>query len=559
MLTMIIGGLWHGAAWTFVLWGTYQGIILVGHRLPAPGSNRIHPTRPVDRACWKLVRIVRDVPHGLLRLAALPRPVDGAGRRHAPGDRRSTRRSRRRAYLLPVAVIVLPLLAVSLQYLSKDLDVIERTPWYVRSVFYTACFYAFVLGGRVRRRPVHLLPVLNGTGSCFWEIPAHVEDRGPGFPVPWGLAGMLALVGLIEGFIGRQPERFLNAAAFDWYASGKVARQREKAGRFDVLIVGDSMLKFGLAPRVVESRLEPGRRVDNLALLDGKPALSAVVFERALASGARPSALIVDGSPEALNQPAWHLLTNPHWNALMASPGEAWDLARTYHDRAFFGRLILARALPSYRCRDQVRDAINAALGGRSDENPNLDANEPLTRNRQVNRGGVLLPKEPKFRGEVPSQMSADVLNGTCDIQFETAHYVRRLIRLAAEHKVAVFWLLPPNAPVVIDHRDRSGVHARIDRFVRGLQTQFPNLTVLDARHAGYPNHVFVDPVHLDRDGAVALSTDVGDVIERTLCHSEPSTRWVNLPAYRARAGSEVEPLALEDLGQSRARTKIKR
>ena len=24
---------------------------------------------------------------------------------------------------------------------------IARTPWYVRSVFYTVCFYAFVLGG----------------------------------------------------------------------------------------------------------------------------------------------------------------------------------------------------------------------------------------------------------------------------------------------------------------------------------------------------------------------------------------------------------------------------
>lgn len=29
MLTMILGGLWHGAAWTFVLWGVYQGLVLV--------------------------------------------------------------------------------------------------------------------------------------------------------------------------------------------------------------------------------------------------------------------------------------------------------------------------------------------------------------------------------------------------------------------------------------------------------------------------------------------------------------------------------------------------
>jgi alginate O-acetyltransferase complex protein AlgI len=33
LLTMVLGGLWHGAAWNFVLWGLYQGLLLVGHRL----------------------------------------------------------------------------------------------------------------------------------------------------------------------------------------------------------------------------------------------------------------------------------------------------------------------------------------------------------------------------------------------------------------------------------------------------------------------------------------------------------------------------------------------
>ncbi len=33
MLTMLLGGLWHGANWTFVLWGAYHGLLLVGFRL----------------------------------------------------------------------------------------------------------------------------------------------------------------------------------------------------------------------------------------------------------------------------------------------------------------------------------------------------------------------------------------------------------------------------------------------------------------------------------------------------------------------------------------------
>ena len=33
MITMVLGGLWHGAAWTFVVWGAYHGAILVAYRL----------------------------------------------------------------------------------------------------------------------------------------------------------------------------------------------------------------------------------------------------------------------------------------------------------------------------------------------------------------------------------------------------------------------------------------------------------------------------------------------------------------------------------------------
>jgi alginate O-acetyltransferase complex protein AlgI len=33
LLTMTLGGLWHGAAWNFVLWGLYHGVWLCAHRL----------------------------------------------------------------------------------------------------------------------------------------------------------------------------------------------------------------------------------------------------------------------------------------------------------------------------------------------------------------------------------------------------------------------------------------------------------------------------------------------------------------------------------------------
>lgn len=32
VVTMVLGGLWHGAAWTFVIWGAYHGVLLAVHR-----------------------------------------------------------------------------------------------------------------------------------------------------------------------------------------------------------------------------------------------------------------------------------------------------------------------------------------------------------------------------------------------------------------------------------------------------------------------------------------------------------------------------------------------
>ena len=38
-LTMMLGGLWHGAAWTFLLWGTLHGAFLIAHRLSTSGGR----------------------------------------------------------------------------------------------------------------------------------------------------------------------------------------------------------------------------------------------------------------------------------------------------------------------------------------------------------------------------------------------------------------------------------------------------------------------------------------------------------------------------------------
>jgi alginate O-acetyltransferase complex protein AlgI len=48
MITMVLGGLWHGAAWTFVFWGAYHGGLLATHQWRVRRSDAERPTGRID-------------------------------------------------------------------------------------------------------------------------------------------------------------------------------------------------------------------------------------------------------------------------------------------------------------------------------------------------------------------------------------------------------------------------------------------------------------------------------------------------------------------------------
>ena len=58
-ITMLLGGLWHGAAWTFVIWGAYQGILLIVYRLAEPLLKKIHqPAGLLGKRAWFSLRVI---------------------------------------------------------------------------------------------------------------------------------------------------------------------------------------------------------------------------------------------------------------------------------------------------------------------------------------------------------------------------------------------------------------------------------------------------------------------------------------------------------------------
>ncbi|HLH29591.1 MAG TPA: DUF5989 family protein [Terriglobia bacterium] len=46
VFSMTLFGLWHAAKWTFILWGLYHGLLLVGHRLGQQAKRRLQITAP---------------------------------------------------------------------------------------------------------------------------------------------------------------------------------------------------------------------------------------------------------------------------------------------------------------------------------------------------------------------------------------------------------------------------------------------------------------------------------------------------------------------------------
>ncbi len=141
LLTMILGGLWHGAAWNFILWGLYQGMLLVVHRLAHenwPASWRSdHPRR------WTWLKIIvmfQFTCYGwlLFRANSLHQIVTMTASLAHPLDTFDWDR------IGHIAVYALPLMLVQLyQYFSGELLFMKRLrlPVELKTACYSALMY----------------------------------------------------------------------------------------------------------------------------------------------------------------------------------------------------------------------------------------------------------------------------------------------------------------------------------------------------------------------------------------------------------------------------------
>ena len=150
LITMILGGLWHGAAWTFILWGAYWGLVLVIAREIGSWSQR-HGIVIPGGLNWKRVALALLMFHVtcygwlIFRARSLAHVVDLTNR-IAGGFFASV--PELPALLLPVVLIVVPLLVVHIYQARHDS---ESAPLAlvppIRYALYGAVFYLVLLFG----------------------------------------------------------------------------------------------------------------------------------------------------------------------------------------------------------------------------------------------------------------------------------------------------------------------------------------------------------------------------------------------------------------------------
>jgi hypothetical protein len=363
----------------------------------------------------------------------------------------------------------------------------------------------------------------------------------PARAAPLGLVGMFVLVALTECMVQRHEIDFVHMLFWDWKDNRGLAAR--VAPGCEILCFGDSQVKLGVIPQVFEARLR--RPAYNLAVLAATPPSAYYQLKKSLAAGATPTAIVVNYKIDKL--PLSPGVQHREWPELL-SLWECWEIAAATSKPSVLASVTLGWLLPSYRGRRDIRAQLLRTLDGKKNELP--VTSQAYRRNWRLNRGALVASREPLKRDtEVLPNLVYEPNYWRCDSA--NAQYVRGFLQLAAARQIPVFWIIPPVSPATQRVGELRGFDERYTALVCWLASQFPNLTVIDGRHADYPLAAFCDPIHLNRLGAETLSVSLAEIIGHSLRDGSQASRWLTLPAYRP----ATTGLTMEDFQQSLAVT----
>ncbi len=142
-LTMLLGGLWHGARWNFVIWGAFHGAILIAYRIVRPKRQPDPPgLRGWARAGveWGVMSVL-TVCGWIVFRAESAEQIGWFFTHLGPSTSSGTV-----ARFEQLAILWAPLWVVQIwQHRTRDLMCFTKVPWPIGGLFLLACVLASML------------------------------------------------------------------------------------------------------------------------------------------------------------------------------------------------------------------------------------------------------------------------------------------------------------------------------------------------------------------------------------------------------------------------------
>jgi D-alanyl-lipoteichoic acid acyltransferase DltB (MBOAT superfamily) len=140
LLTMLLGGLWHGAAWGFIAWGLVHGLLLIGYRLGEGRVWRRHGSpAELSLGLWRLPLAL--IFFHLICVTWLFFRADGIGQATVMLGRMFTDFQGSTLALFGISSIIffgLPLMLLELWLFLRNDDLLPaKQHWTVRSLVYS--------------------------------------------------------------------------------------------------------------------------------------------------------------------------------------------------------------------------------------------------------------------------------------------------------------------------------------------------------------------------------------------------------------------------------------
>jgi D-alanyl-lipoteichoic acid acyltransferase DltB (MBOAT superfamily) len=151
LLSFFLAGLWHGANWTFIVWGVFHGFLLVLYMLLCPVLSRVpEPVNRMTASLWLGLRIIGF--YHLWCLGALVFRAQSITQAWQMLSGLFFHFQPEMAAICPILydLVFYSWIIIAIQYLefrSGDVDVMIHWPVWARTLFYFYCFYLLFMFG----------------------------------------------------------------------------------------------------------------------------------------------------------------------------------------------------------------------------------------------------------------------------------------------------------------------------------------------------------------------------------------------------------------------------